>query len=217
MCEFGALIPYTKCKIQLPIVLIYKNTKESSVYEVLCILNINFMIISQTITCASWHVLNMQVFAYKVYGCFLNQLQFPGVDEVYVTSMKAQCSLFFIIPLAIKPPGAWFNTKMSSYQYRKSHCGDKTVIRSSYLHNRISYTGKMSSLFRIRALVLKPEYPEQTGLKMPWLLALPEHQQPWYWQVLSGFSYLFWERISTGCAISILRNDMKCKYILDFL
>ena len=41
----------------------------------------------------------------------------------------------------------WFNTKMSSYQYRKSHCGDKTVVRSSYLHNGIFYTGKMASLF----------------------------------------------------------------------
>ena len=40
---------------------------------------------------------------------------------------------------------------MSSYQYRKSHCGDKTVVRSSYLLNRISYTGKMSSLYWIRA------------------------------------------------------------------
>ena len=40
-----------------------------------------------------------------------------------------------------------FNIKMSSYQYRKSHCGDKTVVRSSYLHNGISYTGKMTSLY----------------------------------------------------------------------
>ena len=36
---------------------------------------------------------------------------------------------------------------MASYQYRKSHCGDKTVVRSSYLHNGISYTGKMPSEF----------------------------------------------------------------------
>ena len=36
---------------------------------------------------------------------------------------------------------------MSSYQYRKSHYGDKTVVRSSYLHNGISYTGKMVSLY----------------------------------------------------------------------
>ena len=28
-------------------------------------------------------------------------------------------------------PGGWFNIKMSSYQYRKSHCGDKTIWRSS--------------------------------------------------------------------------------------
>ena len=31
--------------------------------------------------------------------------------------------------------GPWFNIKMSSYQYRKSCCGYKTVVRSSYLHN----------------------------------------------------------------------------------
>ena len=28
------------------------------------------------------------------------------------------------------------------YQYRESHCGDKTILRPSYLHNVISYTGK---------------------------------------------------------------------------
>ena len=36
-----------------------------------------------------------------------------------------------------------FNIKMTSYRYRKSHCGDKTVVRSSYLRNGISFTGKM--------------------------------------------------------------------------
>ena len=55
---------------------------------------------------------------------------------------------------SLKPhqPGPWFNIKMSSYQNRKSHCGDKAVVRSSYLQNGISYTGKMSSLYWIRAL-----------------------------------------------------------------
>ena len=42
--------------------------------------------------------------------------------------------------------------KMSSYQYMKSHCGDKTVVRSSYLHNGISYIGK-TSLYWISPLV----------------------------------------------------------------
>ena len=46
----------------------------------------------------------------------------------------------------------WFNIKMASYQYGKSHCGDKTVVRSSYLHNEISYTGKTPALYWIRAL-----------------------------------------------------------------
>ena len=49
----------------------------------------------------------------------------------------------------LKLPGGWFNIEMSSYQYRKSHCGDKTMFRPSYLHNGISYTGTMTSLYWI--------------------------------------------------------------------
>ena len=33
---------------------------------------------------------------------------------------------------------------MTSYQYRKSYCGDKTILRPSYLHDGISCTGKMT-------------------------------------------------------------------------
>ena len=39
----------------------------------------------------------------------------------------------------LEQSGPWFNIKISSYQYRKSHCGDKTILRPSYLHNGISY------------------------------------------------------------------------------
>ena len=45
--------------------------------------------------------------------------------------------------------GPWFNIKMSSYQYMKSRFGYKTVVRPSYLHHGIPYTGKMSSLYWI--------------------------------------------------------------------
>ena len=38
--------------------------------------------------------------------------------------------------------------------YRKSHCGDKTILRPSYLHSRISYTGKTTSLYWAGALEL---------------------------------------------------------------
>ena len=59
-------------------------------------------------------------------------------------------------------PGPWFNIKITSYQCRKSHCGDKTVIRSSYLHNGISHTGKMSSLYWIRAQYVIHSHFQQT-------------------------------------------------------
>ena len=45
----------------------------------------------------------------------------------------------------------WFIIKMSSYRYRKSHSCDKRILRPSYLHHGISYTGKMASLYWIRA------------------------------------------------------------------
>ena len=53
-----------------------------------------------------------------------------------------------------KYTGPWFNIKMTSYQYKKSHCGDKTILRPSYLHNGISYTGKTTSLYWIGAQML---------------------------------------------------------------
>ena len=56
-------------------------------------------------------------------------------------------------PPATYHPGPWFNFKISSHQYRKFRCGDNTVIRSSYLHNKIPYTGKTASLYWIRPLV----------------------------------------------------------------
>ena len=43
------------------------------------------------------------------------------------------------MPLVKEQPGPWFNIKMLSYQYRKSHCGDETVVRPSYLHNGIFF------------------------------------------------------------------------------
>ena len=66
-------------------------------------------------------------------------------------------------------PGPCFNIKMSSYQYRKSHCGDKTVVRSSYLHNGISYTGKMS-LYWIRAQDLLYSYSTPAQLCTKFML-----------------------------------------------
>ena len=56
-----------------------------------------------------------------------------------------------LVALVKKGPGPRFNIKMTSYQYMKSHCGDKTILRPSYLHNGISYTGKTTSLYWIKA------------------------------------------------------------------
>ena len=95
-----------------------------------------------------------------VLDAILNDLlnkQLPVIWET-MTLMRRRCNErlwlvpYFCIKLGrLLPLGPRFNIKMSSYQYRKSHCGDKTVVRSSYLHNGISYTGKMPSLYWIGA------------------------------------------------------------------
>ena len=62
-----------------------------------------------------------------------------------------QTVIYFFAHDSFNRTRGWFNIKMPSYQYRKSHCGDKTILRPSYLHSGISYTGKMVSLYWIRA------------------------------------------------------------------
>ena len=49
--------------------------------------------------------------------------------------------------------GPRFNIKMLFYQYRKSHGGDNTVVRSSYLHKGIIYAGKTWSFYWIGPLM----------------------------------------------------------------
>ena len=82
----------------------------------------------------------------------------PIFSQVTTTHFKIfiyECPIFKWVKetwLHNRLPGGWFNIKMPSYQYRKYYCGDKTILRLSYLHNGISYTGKMTSLHWIRAL-----------------------------------------------------------------
>ena len=72
--------------------------------------------------------------------CFidLNVVEFMPITLLFLISsntMKRFCAYFHNnVTLKKFSPGSQFNIKMS-YQYRKSHRGVKTVIRSSYLHN----------------------------------------------------------------------------------
>ena len=73
----------------------------------------------------------------------------PGIKQQRNTIKRRALCIFVGIY-----SGPWFNIKVPSYQYRKSHCGDKTVVRSSYLHNGISYTDKMVYFYWISPLVI---------------------------------------------------------------
>ena len=83
---------------------------------------------------------------------------------------------------------------MSSYQYRKSHCGDKTILRPPYLHNWISYTGKTTYLYWIRAQGIMPSNNHQGGIS--------------YWdnlfQMTSCMQYMRFPVIAITAGLSLL-------------
>ena len=80
---------------------------------------------------------------------FMQENGFENVWKMSAILSRPQC----VNPCLVIIRRPWFNIKKSSYQYRKSNYGDKTILRPSYLHNGISYTGKTTSLYWIRALV----------------------------------------------------------------
>ena len=67
---------------------------------------------------------------------------------------------------------AHLNRKMLSRQYRKSHCRDKMILRPSYLHNGISYTGKTASLYWVGVLIIQGNLPTMTAPSPTILLSL---------------------------------------------
>ena len=109
----------------------YKLTKSST------ITNQNNFTSWQTVCKLSWFPLAERQGCYKKKSSYWRKISSPaaGTKSCHKTTTSR----------------ALIQYKMSSCLYRKSHCGDKTVIRSSYLHNGISYTGKVSSLYWVGA------------------------------------------------------------------
>ena len=113
---------------------------------------------------------------YKTSHPYIERYDFYIVLNIHELS-DSRVHMRFCIPETLHTnqfewPGPWFNIKMTSYQYRKSHCGDKTIWRPSYLHNGISHTGKMPSLYWIRAqidfdrLIFKTEIPTRVRRRL---------------------------------------------------
>ena len=111
-------------------------------------------------------------------------------DDVYIMSDSKSG----ILGPGCVEPGPRFNIKMPSNQCRKSHCGDKTVVRSSYLHNGISYTGKTTYLYWIKAQ--GPNWIERcydTLRRTQTMISLSNEDSSW-WQDL-----VVWSSTSNGC------------------
>ena len=93
--------------------------------------------------CHIYHIYNQQHYQMKLHvgnnePVVLEVLHFRRVNTDCM--LTCRCS-------KVSSTGSWFYIKMSYYQYRKSHCGDKTFVRSFSLHNEISYTSKMVSSY----------------------------------------------------------------------
>ena len=78
----------------------------------------------------------------------------------------------------------WYDIKMSSYWYRKSHCGNKLILLLSYLHNVISYTGK-------------------TSLYWTWKIPLQTYGElrSYWWCNVTGLGIRSWQNLEIAEAI----------------
>ena len=99
--------------------------------------------------------------AHLKWNILVSEMYIPDTILEKLQHNTTTISQFDVIWVSATGPGPWFNIKMPSYQYRKSHCGDKTILRPSYLHNGISYTGKITSLYWIRARLTYTQHQEQ--------------------------------------------------------
>ena len=72
----------------------------------------------------------------------------------------------------------WIIDRLVTYISKKFHCGDKTILRPSYLHNGISYTGKTTSLYWIMALSLLKLSSYIDPLLSCWQAVLNQEQYP---------------------------------------
>ena len=88
-----------------------------------------------------WGLIDWKVNIHLGNGLVPNRWQAMTCNDIDQATWCHMASINHDKPLR---PGTWFNIKMSSYQCRKSH----------YLHNGISYTCKMLSLYWIRAQML---------------------------------------------------------------
>ena len=124
---------------------------------------------------------------------------------------------------------------MSSCHYRKSHCGDKTILWPSYLHNGISYTGKITFLYWIRALdfcVVRPTAAMICNIEDRGTLAFHEERQHYvtvkyqhsiYYlrrsshEAISTTKLTKWRiMLSTICIKLMLKNGNEYKCVLCF-
>ena len=96
---------------------------------------------------------HFQVYIFRWISLNKNIWISPKISLKFVPKIRINNIPTSVQIMAWHQTGGWFNIKMSSYQYRKSHREDKTILRPSYLHNGISYTGKTTSLYWIGAQV----------------------------------------------------------------
>ena len=113
---------------------------------------ISFSVYSMWIICPlpNTHIYKRILFKVIIFICVMLYNRQSNVDRL-VASFQTCLILNMVNYVFWAISGPWFNDSMSSYQYRKSHCGDKTILRSSHLHNGISYSGKTTYLYWIGA------------------------------------------------------------------
>ena len=112
-------------------------------------------------------------------------------------------------------PGPWINIKMSSSQYRKSHCGAKTVIRSSKITSLYWIGPQILSFLKLPHIVI--------NISTSMILTMVHQVILWYENVgftvvklcVSKMDYL-WFRQWLGACLALSHHMNKCRLIINW-
>ena len=96
------------------------------------------------------------------------RLWFQRLIQVTIQRNRESCVILALSTGNPTETGPRFNIKMSSSQYRKTLGGDKTVVRSSYIHYGVSYTGKIIFFYWISPRQLSAQRKSKQSESESW-------------------------------------------------
>ena len=111
--------------------------------------------------------------------------RYNRVHNIYGCCILCWWDIAYMIYIYL-PLGLWFHIKLS-HPYTKSNCGDKTIVRSTYLHNGVSNIGIGSIYTTLGGNMVS----QKTAMLRWFIILLISESNTVLWSLPPGFCFYF--------------------------